>query len=297
MSQAATAAAPAAAVPDPQSVRHRSFEIFSDASAQPMPAGRHWLMRAQNFVVQRIECDAPLRAFPVESPYELLLLLPEIGATVRSADRDPVTAPGHSLCILPAGRHEITLDAPGLCCVLGSVRPDLDAGLMINAVAYEQPDPRIAPVRPHRRLRGQGEVHVMPISTIQAPAASPRLRFIQTDTMSINWVEYEGARTRTQLSPHTHSDLEQGSLAIMGNYIHPLRVEWGRNADLWRDDEHLQAPSPSLMIVPVNMLHTTEGVGDGRHILIDVFAPPRPDFIAKGWVFNSADYEAPAGQA
>jgi hypothetical protein len=31
----------------------------------------------------------------------------------------------------------------------------------------------------------------------------------------------------------------------------------------------------------------------GRHILIDLFAPPREDFIAKGQILNSADYLPP----
>lgn len=45
-----------------------------------------------------------------------------------------------------------------------------------------------------------------------------------------------------------------------------------------------------MMTVPVQLIHTTEGVGDGRHLLIDVFSPPRHDFIGKGWVANAADY-------
>jgi len=263
-----------------------------------MPAGRHWLMRSQNFIVQRVACDAPKRPFPVQSPHELLLLLPATGAAVRPVDSNvnAVEAPAHSLCILPAGRYDITLDGPGNCCVLASARPDLDASDMINAAAYADPDPRIAPVgTPYRRLTRQGEIIVMPISDIPHPVDNQRLKFIQTDTMSINWVEYEGPRSRTELSPHSHADLEQGSLAILGNYIHHLRVEWGRNADLWQDDEHLAAPAPSLLVVPVNLIHTTEGVGEDRHILVDVFAPPRADFIAKGWMCNADDYEKVEG--
>jgi hypothetical protein len=47
------------------------------------------------------------------------------------------------------------------------------------------------------------------------------------------------------------------------------------------------------MVVPVHTIHTSAGVGPGHHLLIDVFSPPRADFIAKGWVANSADYAAP----
>jgi len=46
-----------------------------------------------------------------------------------------------------------------------------------------------------------------------------------------------------------------------------------------------------MITVPVLLVHTTEGVGPGRHLLIDVFSPPRHDFIDKGWVANAGDYE------
>ena len=49
-----------------------------------------------------------------------------------------------------------------------------------------------------------------------------------------------------------------------------------------------------MLVIPGELVHTTEGVGSERHLLIDVFAPPRRDFIGKGWVANSKDYEAPA---
>jgi hypothetical protein len=46
--------------------------------------------------------------------------------------------------------------------------------------------------------------------------------------------------------------------------------------------------------VPLNLIHTSEGVGAGRHVLIDIFSPPRRDFISRGWVHNAADYEDPS---
>jgi hypothetical protein len=116
---------------------------------------------------------------------------------------------------------------------------------------------------------------------------------LQSDTLSINWVEYEGGRDRSRLSPHSHKSIEQGSLALAGDFVHHLRVEWGRDAALWRDDLHARLPSPSLMVVPVGLIHTSEGTGAGHHLLIDIFAPPRREFIAKGWVLNSGDYAAP----
>jgi hypothetical protein len=112
--------------------------------------------------------------------------------------------------------------------------------------------------------------------------------------MSINWVEYQGARDRTKLSPHSHTDFEQGSLAIAGDYVHHLRTPWGPNADQWCDDQHMEASTDSLLVIPPEIIHTTEGVGDGHSVLVDVFAPPRVDFIAKGWMHNAADYIDPS---
>ena len=115
----------------------------------------------------------------------------------------------------------------------------------------------------------------------------------QSETLSINWAEYDGPRDRAMLSPHSHDDFEQGSLGLQGDFVHHLRWPWGRNSNLWRDDQHVQLGSPSLMVVPPQVIHTTEGVGPGRHLLIDVFSPPRSDFIAKNWIFNASHYAAP----
>jgi hypothetical protein len=115
----------------------------------------------------------------------------------------------------------------------------------------------------------------------------------QSATMSINWVDYDGPRDRKSLSPHFHDDFEQASLAVAGDFIHHLRVTWGKDADEWRDDVHMAAYSPSILVIPPALIHTSEGVGPGRHLLIDVFAPPRRDFIAKKWMLNSSEYLDP----
>jgi hypothetical protein len=55
----------------------------------------------------------------------------------------------------------------------------------------------------------------------------------------------------------------------------------------------MAAYSPSILVIPPALIHTSEGVGPGRHLLIDVFAPPRRDFIAKKWMLNSSEYLDP----
>lgn len=245
--------------------------------------------RGQNFFVQWLEGrEADYHAC---SDYEMLLLLPDAGAQVRIGSGDWQTVPGRSVCVLPAGDATLRLEPNVRTALLASSRPDLAPGTPCNAADYAVADARIiASDAGYRRTRGSGELQVIAIDTIRPPADKPRLKMLQTDTLSINWVEYQGARDRGSLSPHSHPDFEQGSLAIDGHFIHHLRVQWGPDADQWRDDQHLQAAPASMMTIPVQMIHTTEGVGPGRHLLIDVFSPPRHDFIGKGWVANAGDY-------
>jgi hypothetical protein len=281
---------------DASTVRPRSFAAFRDHAPLMIAGKRHWRMRAQNFIVELIEADtADAAAFEVESTAELLLIFPDAGASVcLSATGAELAVPGPgSVCLLAAGKFTVRLAAPGSCAVIGSQRSDIGSETVLNADAYREPDPRIQPTgQPYRRQGGEALAQVFDMASIPAPADSPRLKMLQTDTLSINWVAYQGMRDRTALSPHSHADFEQGSLALAGGYVHHLRANWGKNANLWREDEHLAAPSPSLMVVPVHTIHTTEGVGDGHHLLLDIFSPPRADFIARGWVHNAGDYSA-----
>jgi len=277
----------------PYSVRKRSFRLFDDACAEHAGALRRWRMRGQNFLVEWIESDADAETATVNSTHETLVIFTDAGGVIEQADKPAVTARAGSICIVPAGPYSITLERGARCCVIASTRTDFDINDVLNAADYREPDPRVDPVgKPYRRHANPGEIQVFCVDDIPSPADNPRLKMFQTETLSINWVAYDGPRNRSQLSPHRHANHEQGSLAISGNFVHHLRVEWGKDANLWQDDEHCAASSPSLLVVPVNLIHTSEGVGNERHVLVDVFAPPRADFIAKGWVYNSRDYVA-----
>jgi hypothetical protein len=244
--------------------------------------------RGQNFFVQWLVGTG--KPYEAQSDREMLLLLPDTGAEIEtSAGRRSVA--GRSLCVLPAGRVKVWPENGAVAALLASSRPDLAPNAAINQAAYALHDDRLLPSEAgYSRSNGAGEVHVTAIDSITPPADKPRLKMFQTETLSINWVEYTDARNRTQLSPHSHTNFEQGSLAIHGHFVHHLRSPWGSNANLWREDQHLPAAPASMISVPVNVIHTTEGLGAGRHLLIDVFSPPRPDFISKGWVANAQDY-------
>ncbi|MFC5499276.1 hypothetical protein ACFPOE_17150 [Caenimonas terrae] len=275
-------------------VRERGFADFSAAPPETAGGHRRWLAGAHNFWLEWIEFGEGGTAPTFESDFETILLAPRgalhlspADAAVHATDILP-----HCACIVPAGRYAVIGDAGAACVLIASQRGDIGGRRVLGAQsAATGADPRVLPTgRPYRRTVSAGQIRVMDIDAIMASRDKPRLKMLQTETLSINIVEYRGARDRAALSPHAHSEFEQGSLAITGEFVHHLRVPWSGDAGQWRDDEHLTAHSPSLLVVPVEMIHTTEGVGDGHHFLVDVFSPPRRDFIDKGWVFNSADY-------
>jgi len=244
-------------------------------------AGRA-LAQTQAFTIERLTGDTG-SSFAFASLTECILLLPGIGAAL-SGDRN-VQLPGKAAVIVPRGSYSLELAGPSEVYILSTDRSDLDGA---GAPARDE---RVRTVgAPRRRITGDGEVHIHPIADIPIPPDNGRLRFLRSQTMSINWVEYDGVRDRGGLSPHAHADFEQASLAIEGEFVHHLRTPWGRNADLWRDDAHVTAGPASVIVIPPEIIHTTEGVGTGRHILVDVFAPPREDFIARNWVFNAEEY-------
>lgn len=259
-----------------------------DFSGAKSAGDSRWFARARNFTVD-FALGASGTALDASVDSESFALLPDAAATLEGNDETWSVA-RNSVVILPAGRWRFSLKDFGQIAVLSTAnaRP---ASSAINAVAFEAPDDEVAPVESAlRRKQPLRAPQIFDMTQLQAPKDNPRLKMLQTETMSINWVDYEGERDRSALSPHLHKDFEQGSLALAGSFLHHLRVEWGKNADLWQDDRHVEVGSPSMLVVPVRMIHTTEGTGGGRHLLIDVFSPARADFIAKGWMLNAEDF-------
>jgi hypothetical protein len=273
-------------------MRNGEMIDLATCRAEERKGTQHRIARAQNFFVEWIKGTAGSAAFPVRSAYEMMVLLPDVAASIEGFGRT-VDVKARSVVIVPAGDASIRLAGAGTCCVLKSNSGESDDAV-VNGATYAKADARVAPFGPAWQRRSNGDaIRVFDIDAVQAPKDNPRLKMLQSATMSINWVEYDGPRDRKALSPHSHKDFEQGSLALAGEFRHHLRVEWGSNADLWQDDLHVAAASPSVLIIPPEIIHTSEGVGGGRHLLIDIFSPPRKDFIARNWIANASDYAAP----
>jgi hypothetical protein len=248
-------------------------------------------VRGQNFLIDWFESSGAA-TLDYSSSDETMVIVFETAGKI-AGEGHIAEAPSRSLNIVPAGTYQISLPGAGRGCIISTDRKDMPP-VALNAASYQPPDARVAAVGPSWPRTGKTPgIQTFEIDKVKAPADNPRLKMFQSATISINWVDYDGPRDRGALSPHSHRDFEQASLAVAGDFLHHLRVEWGKNANEWREDEHKLAGSPSVLVIPPELIHTTEGVGDGHHLLIDVFAPPRRDFIAKNWVLNAGEYRDP----
>jgi hypothetical protein len=246
----------------------------TEALSIPLHDLNEGTVEAANFSLERLAGTVGSQR-AIDCAEEAILLMPDGGIEL---DTIQIAAP--SAAILPAGHYSVRFLES---CSIFLVRH-------VERHAASHPD-IIDPGEGFKRLRPIDQPEIIAVSDWKASDDKPRLKMLQTSFLSINWVEYNGPRDRRVLSPHLHDAFEQGSLAIAGDFVHHLRLPWGPDANQWRSDLHLCAGPDSLVVIPPNIIHTTEGVGDGYHLLIDIFCPPRRDFITNGYVANSVDYE------
>lgn len=83
-------------------------------------------------------------------------------------------------------------------------------------------------------------------------------------------------------------------MCFAGTWIHHARWPWTADISQWQPDNHDEIGTPSVYIIPANVVHTSRDVGAGESALYDIFCPPRIDFAAKpGFVINEAEYPLP----
>jgi hypothetical protein len=261
---------------------------------------RHWYGRGQNFVVAYSDCAGPvsLSRAAADQPDEWMLLLPghDTGARIAAAGQI-AEAPGHSLTVIPAGASSVEISGSGpVVRIMSRNAADLCA-LAHNAGSYQRDHANVTPLAPWPAPPDGPRVRVY---SLDVPRLDGRFgRIFRCTTIMVN-VLYpaQGPRDETRMSPHSHADFEQGSLALAGEYIHHLRWPWTADRRAWREDEHRFCPSPSVAIIPPPAIHTSQSLAAGINHLIDIFAPPRVDFSLKpGWVLNADEYPMPVAPA
>ncbi len=257
---------------------------------------RHWITRAANFVV--VVTDAPKSAVfeRPNNPDEYMLLLPQATETCVEASGERIDAKENSLTIVPPGKSRVTTQKPGTLVRVFSNKAAELAAMAANVATYADGAPEVIPIVPWPDPVGGFRLRHYAMSDFPSPDSSQlKMRVFRSTNLMINIFEpWTKRRDETKLSPHSHDDFEQVSLALQGSFIHHLRYPWGPDRTKWNEDEHEYYDSPSILVIPPRVVHTTQDIGDGTTWLIDIFGPPRIDFSSKpGFVLNAVDYPMP----
>jgi hypothetical protein len=271
--------------------RPADFVHFDDAGAVEFSAhgSRTWSARTEHLVMLwtvAVEGDC----FGCDYIDELVVLTVDGGAAlqVESGSQSLVTDE-EAFVTVPPGLSTITARTAGPFVRLITTSNAAAARLAANARTFDKPDPNVAPRQVSLRTTGPDILRAYRVA--DRPLSSERFgRIYQSTHIMVNFLPTgERPRPLTHLSPHHHDDFEQMSLAVAGEFIHHIRYPWGPDATTWREDEHRLVDSPSVVVIPPPAVHTSQGVTDG-HKLIDIFSPPRQDFISAGWTLNHDDY-------
>jgi len=256
---------------------------------------RHWVTRAANFVIVVSEA-AKGAVLTRDNADEYMVLLPPGTAAIVRANGESIESMGDSLFIVPPGESEITVRSAGtIVRVFSNKAVDLMAAAK-NGATYADGAPEVTPIAAWPDPVGGFRLRHYDLSRIASPDPSPlKMRVFRSTNLMINiFVPWTKRRDEKKLSPHSHEDFEQMSLALKGKFVHHLRYPWSPDKTRWRADEHEEYDSPSVLVIPARVIHTTQDIGEGITWLIDIFAPPRTDFSSKpGFVLNAAEYPVP----
>ncbi|MGC5562063.1 hypothetical protein ACPYPG_04365 [Streptomyces sp. FR-108] len=258
-------------------------------------AGRTVVVRAQNVVLAHTAARAgdDLDNGTLDGELAVVVTDDSPAFTVRLDGEDHlIDEPG--LVVVPPGASRLAVHGDGPLVRLFEAGEPAWRERAVNAGAYALDHPRVTLLRRWPEPAGGRAVRFYRLAGV--PDEPGRFgRIFRTRSFMVNFLPpQEGPRDPRRLSPHTHDDFEQLSLAVRGTYVHHIRTPWLNDSTGWRDDEHVTLGSPSLAIIPPPSVHTSAAVDPGVNQLIDIFSPPRADFSAKpGWVLNADDYPAP----
>ncbi len=267
--------------------------FYKQPPAEDDANGRTWFARGQNFIVAYSELKPGAVFERRNQPDEFMVILEyDDTPVIASAGAQEEKNNGNCLIIMPPGNSRLQFPDGGRVVRLFTTRSeDLNAKCSNNA-SYEQRHPNIPPFEPWPEPVGGYKIRIY---SLDVPREEGRLgRIFRCTTLMINMpYRQTGARDLSKLSPHSHDDFEQCSLALAGTWTHHMRWPWSVNYADWREDVHAEVDSPSITVIPPPVVHTSV-CGDGENQLVDIFAPPRVDFSQRpGWVLNADEYPMP----
>jgi hypothetical protein len=269
-------------------------EFGSTAPDEVSPLGScTWWVRSQAAVLAYSQVR-PGDTLSLTTGAESAVLVPYTMTATLSADGHTADVTEPTVSFVPAGRNAVKAHSEGIIVRVfaAAAEPGLAARCR-NADAYaDTDDVNVATFAPWPA--GDGSLRTYRFADV--PKEAGRFgRIYRCSTVMINVLERDpGARDPHKLSPHHHDDFEQLSLQLEGDYIHHMRAPWTPDSATWHEDQHQHCTSPALAIIPPPMIHTSQGVGDMGHWLIDIFAPPRADFSQRpGWILNADHYPLP----
>lgn len=274
--------------------RPATYAAHYETEPQQQAAGaRTWLTRGANFVVavSQVEPGAVLERS--DNPDEYFVFVHRGSARIQAGE-ERLEALAETVTIVPPGPSRVEATASGtIVRVFSNRATDLVAASSNNAV-YADGAPEVAPLVPWPDPPAGFKLRHYVLADYVRPDTN--MRIFRSTNLMVNFLAKRTVpRDVHKLSPHTHADFEQASLAVEGTYVHHLRWPWTPDMDMWKEDEHVEIGSPSVTVIPAKVMHTSRNVSQGDCWLIDIFAPPRLDFSSKlGLVCNADEYPMPA---
>lgn len=280
--------------PVPSSFQTADYLKFQErAPSEQTELQSTWYGRGQNFIVAYTVAKHGAVLEVAGQDDEYMLILPQPGPAATLTSNGQTTEIGeYSLTIVPPGPSRIVVRTGGVVVrVFSSLAPDL-VTRCLNSATYARPDPNVPPFKVWPPPYDGYKIRTY---SLDIPPVEGRFgRLFQSSNLMVNVFYEQGKRDVTKMSPHHHDDFQQGWLILEGECVHHIRWPWTPDLRIWRDDEHVRCAAPSLTIVPPPSLHTTQMTGD-KNRLIDIFSPPREDFVKEGWVLNHSEYPLPGG--
>lgn len=273
--------------------RPATYADMANTLPQHTASGQQtWVTRGGRFVVTVTQAEAGAVLTREQETDEYVVLLPHSRAQLE-ADGEQQELAADSLTIVPPGTSTLTaLEAGLIVRVFAPSAADL-LDISSNNALYQDELAELAPNQPWP-MPVEG-YRIRQYALADYVRNDTNMRLFRSRRLMINVLTQRTTpRDVRALSPHQHTDFEQGSLVLEGRYMHHLRYPWTKNMEQWVDDEHVEIGAPSLTVIPAQVIHTSRNLSEGDCWLIDIFGPPRHDFSNKpGLVCNAAEYPMP----